>query len=398
MCLAHYNVRGSLIIFKKLISHSAIQSKTSSIAKDIFGLAILAKSKNEQDLYNELVKQAITLKDADLFSLLDFAQFSADPVSKIIQCYRIENISNLIAVSVENSVKATCHYNLGNIYRSKSNQDYALFHYFKSRKLNPRYLERFYWWQEVAGLLFLKKHHRFAELFYKKSIEIKNRATQGNEGLLRFEVNANNKRNLIFALLADSLFFQGKFSQALTFFQHHFQAEDTESSEWILKRIVCDRLIALKLETVIRDSAGSLKLCEDGLAENKIENIVQILNAAIKLDPVNGLAWFNMGIALQKMKQLEDSLYAFIVTSLVQPGDKEAQLNAVMISFQLGRYDMTQYLLHYMFEKHGQLAKNDISDYLLKLNIPSDARKNLGNGLNQLFDISLKDKSILKSL
>lgn len=41
-----------------------------------------------------------------------------------------------------------------------------------AKKLNPSYLEKPYWWSEVGGVLFISLHEKFAEKFYRKSIEI----------------------------------------------------------------------------------------------------------------------------------------------------------------------------------------------------------------------------------
>ena len=75
-------------------------------------------------------------------------------------------------------------------------------YYQNARRFEPEYKERFYWWYEYAGILFMSGHPKIAESFYLKSYE------------LEPEINTP----LIFGLIGDCKFFQGKFSESIDFY------------------------------------------------------------------------------------------------------------------------------------------------------------------------------------
>ena len=63
------------------------------------------------------------------------------------------------------------------------------------------------------------------------------------------------------------------------------------------------------------------------------------------------------------------------MTGIIQKGDKEAQFNALTIAITLKNLDIVQSLLRYIYQKHGGLILNDLTDYIMKKNISLAEKK-----------------------
>ena len=159
---------------------------------------------------------------------------------------------------------ATCYYNLGNILRDDLESLEAFNCYIEAKKLWPNYLERDYWWREFAGIIFAKGHYKFSEKFYKKSQSLEKNKGLGKEynRLVRID---SNEAFLVNALIADCLFFQGKFKDAHNYFELYFNNNPNNSQEWILKDMICMELMKGDLNNLSFKRKQSLLLCEQGL-------------------------------------------------------------------------------------------------------------------------------------
>jgi len=384
ICFAKYDIQGSLLLLRKIIGIVDFSSEEGMLSLDPMGLLTLSKTNNHLPLFNKLIKDIIDLNQHDLFFFCDLAYFAVDPESKELQQYRIENLSYLIEKTSDNSVKGTSHYNLGNILKTNLDSDTALFHYFKARKLLPDYLERPYWWREIAGLLFSKGHFIWAETFYRKSLE--KAKTHQPKTYGRLEKKSSKEDTLIIALIADCLFHQGKFKEAHLLFEKYLNETSSNIQEWVIKNIICVELINRNLDSVIIDKKKSLEIVEKSLKISNEDEIINYLNDAIKLNPLNGLAWFNLGVALDKKTRFDEALFAFLATSMIQDWDKEAQFNAMTISLTQQNFVILVSLLQFVIEKHGELVSNDLADYIMKKNIPLDAKKLLINNFNEMIE------------
>lgn len=388
---AKYNVKGSLEIFDKIISHLEINNDAEFISFDPLGLLVLAKSNNEMQRFNNLIQKIIDLKNYNLFFFCDLAYFYADAESEELQKYRIENLNYLINKTSDNPTKGTCSYNIANILKSskKPDKDEAIKYYFKSRKLYPDYENRNYWWRELAGLLFDKKHYKISESFYRKSLQLDN----SNVNVTYSRLEKKNPPKLIYSLIADCLFMQGKFSEAHKVFENYFSETNSEIYEWILKDMVSMELIKMKLDAVTPNKKESLIICEKTLMMSSNEEIIISLTKAIELDPMNSLAWFNLGVALDKNKDFDKSLFSFITAGTISTGDKEAQFNALLICFTQQNLELLQVLLFYIIEKHGDLIINDFTDYLMTKNNTLEIKLKFIKAFTELFETVLNIKN-----
>jgi hypothetical protein len=84
--------------------------------------------------------------------LFDAAYFLLSNSENQLQDKRIVNTEYVVKSASDNDFKAACYYNLGNIYRSKFKNYIAIGNYLQARKINPKYLNKDYWWREIAGL------------------------------------------------------------------------------------------------------------------------------------------------------------------------------------------------------------------------------------------------------
>lgn len=381
-CFAKYDVEGSLSILKKVIGKVEFKSQKELFSIDPIGLLILSKAKGQMPLFNALIKEIIDLKLYDLFFYCELAYFVADPKSKEFQQLRIENLSYLIQKTDNNILKGNCHYNLGNIYGANLNPTIAILHYFKARKLQPDYNNRLYWWRESASILFLKGHYKWAELFYRKSQE-KNQI--GNQiPYLRFEERYPEGNSLTIALIADCLFFQGKFKEANILFEEYITITGSISQEWILKNLICVEFCKNDLDSIKIEKNASLEILKKVFTLSSSDEIIVVSHEAINLNPLNGHAWFNLGVALDKKMQPDEALFAFVASGLIQDGDKEAQFNALAISLTNQKYEIMQSILLYIVEKHGPLVINDLADYIMNKDMPLDSKKFLIKKFSEL--------------
>lgn len=380
--LAKYDIKGSLNVLIQIIDKLNFSDQNKYFMLDPLGLLVLAKEKDELYLFNNLVKKIIELDLYDLFFFFDFAYFTIE--SPILIDYRIENLASIIDKKIENSLTGTCHYNLGNIYKGMTNINEAIYHYFKARKLYPEYLKRDYWWREVAGLLFGKGHYYWSEIFYKKSLESFTERKKDNYN--RLEKEDPKEVYLIKALIGDCLFFQSKFNEATIFFEEYLKLNKHHNEEWILKNMTCIELMDSNFSNVKFNKKGSMKLFEDGYKEIDNKKAINIFENALKLNPLNGLVWFNLGGRFDKEKQFDKSLFAFLITGLIQEWDKEAQFNALMVAMTQKEYNLLQSILLYLVQKHGNLVINDLSDYIMNKKVPLEHKKQTINLFQKMLD------------
>jgi tetratricopeptide (TPR) repeat protein len=380
--LAKYDIQGTLNLLIKLVGKLDLINQEKWVEFDPLGLLILAKDQNEIHLYNRLVQEIIRIEKYELFLFFDLAYFVLGTTE--LQAYRIENLNTVIESTKDKQFQGTCHYNIGNIQRS--NRGNAIEHYIKAAKLFPDYRKRDYWWREIAGLFFLNQHYHWAEVCYKESLKLS--AAGGEKKYFRLEKILHREKNLVLALIADCLFIQGKFKDANAHFEKYFDSIEHIPQEWILKNMVCLELMEGNLNGVKFERKESIKLCETSSSLSNNEKIIELLTKATELHPTNGLAWFNLGVSLDKKENYDEALFAFLMTGLIQDGDKEAQFNALTISFTQQKMDLMQAILIYITEKHNENVINDLSDYIMQKNMPLDAKKGLIKAFNEMIEVT----------
>lgn len=204
------------------------------------------------------------------------------------------------------------HYNLANSLASNNLKKEALHHYAQARKHNPIYGEQFYFYKEVASILFDFGKFRFASYFYTRAINLTN-------GPLAEEIKP---------LLADALMYSGEYSKAIELFKNYFSNSARPEPEWVLK---CTCLEGIVENLDIRNQNRKPKSARD-LTASAIDD-EKVLDQAIRLDCLCGFAWFNLGILHSGNGRYESATFCFSMCALVQNHDVEAWVNATLCCF-----------------------------------------------------------------
>lgn len=341
--LHKYNIRSSIELLIKNFENYDGQLLNPIFLFEIIKMGIESNSILE---IQNLSKATIEKNRLDVFQLVNFSILTFNIDGRLTNLYQ-NNLLNAIEKIDDKSLIGTFSYNLANSYRSTHELFLASKFYQNARKNKPEYLDKFYWWFEYAGVLFLSSHYRFSEKFYKRS----------------YELNSEHFAPLIFSLIGDSLFFQGKFSEAKDEFEKFLNVESDFSFEEIfLKRQVCENFILAKLDNISFDFEKSQELTEQAFKDKNPE----MLTEAIACFPLNGLAWFNYGVFLNDNNDVKNAFTAFLTAACIQDWDKEAWKNCFLISLNLNNQDGLLLIYNVILNKFGIESVNYISEHLLK--------------------------------
>jgi hypothetical protein len=307
---------------------------------------------------NELAKTLILSNRINEFQFLNSSILILNrdkPLYKLYQSnieFAIEKVSNA-------HMKGIFSYNLANSFRSAIDYYSSSLNYQNARKYEPKYKERFYWWFEFAGVLFLSGHSKIAEAFYLKSHELDN--TQNIP--------------LIFGLIGDCKFFQGKFSESAIYFDkliEHIKKPSSSSDEFILKSIVAKKLVASNLDNLTINTTLSNQLIQEGLDKKQGE----LFEKAIIANPINGLAWFNHSISLNLKGNLESAFMAFVTTACIQSWDSEAWCSSLLLAFSTNHFDLFTVIYGAAYKSIGDEFLNIFSQSILdQPNLPMESKR-----------------------
>ncbi len=288
----------------------------------------------------------INYKKFNPLQWLNMAILILNAEGKLTSLYQ-ENLLSAINIT-EGELKGTLSYNLANSYRSVNKLYMASHYYQQARKLEPKYLERYYWWFEYAGVLFLSRHFTTSEIFYKKS----------------YELNTKENVPLIYFLIADTLFFQGLFKEAKIYYIKYLESKSNEFlyGEAFLKSMVCENLLLAKLNSIKFNIEKSKGLTEAAYKKINADKLIK----AIAAYPLNGLAWFNYGVYLKDNNDEKKAFTAFLTAACIQDWDREAWKNCFLISLKYKKMKDSLLIYSVMLDKHGLESVNYISEHILK--------------------------------
>lgn len=134
-----------------------------------------------------------------------------------------ELLSSLLQIEKDDSSKGRTCYSLANAMRGTDLQEsFSL--YKKATRFETEYKNRYYWWEEVGGVLYLLGHPLFGELFYKKARSLDTELCRDDIGIL----------------ISDCLIRQGKIKEAMEEERAYFDKSKTIESRILLKSIVSE--------------------------------------------------------------------------------------------------------------------------------------------------------------
>jgi tetratricopeptide (TPR) repeat protein len=198
------------------------------------------------------------------------------------------------------------YYNLANFYRGYNEYERALPYYVAAKKANPSYKNQAYYYQEVAGMLFLLDRYYTAASFYRKAMEL------------------DPQLKLARGLLADCLMYSGEYALAidqLDIFLTETHQKDHDLDEWYLK-FSCLKTLLLNghPDKQTRDFDLGVSLCREGK-----------FNDALDHDLLCPYAWFNKGVLANKIGETVNSFISFSMAGLIINHDVVAWTNATLL-------------------------------------------------------------------
>ena len=228
-------------------------------------------------------------------------------------------LSECISWTPVEESKGPLFYNLANSMRTLDLHESFSF-YRQAAKSEPDYKNRFYWWQEVAGVLYLMRHYKFAENFYRKARKL---APQ----LCREDINI---------LIADCLVCQGRLENALK--EEHIYIEQREKISW-----------GVKLKNYVTGLMISQKICN-----------------------FDATAWFNQGVRFSRCNKHEDSFFAFLFAWRLYDRDCEALTNAFIEALNSKNNKVAAFILYALRESFPEEGYKLLVKNLLINGIPDE--------------------------
>lgn len=233
----------------------------------------------------------------------------------------------------DDETKGSLCYNLGNSTRSEDLYQ-AFFWYRRASKFEPDYLNRSYWWEEVAGILYMTSHYFLAESFYEKAKKI------GGE----------NIREDIDMLISDCLVCQGRLGEASRFEANYLETSPKNPSLGVIRYTVTKRMIDTKVDC---------------------------------FDPIY---WFNKGIDYSHNDKHCEALDCFLFSWRLEDSDFESLSNALMEAFNIGDFSILAIIAGALRD----LAPDESFRNILNTILSEDNRRAYGNeALIEAFNILL---------
>jgi tetratricopeptide (TPR) repeat protein len=328
----------------------------------------LIKTDHMSEVVDLLLKASDQRKDNLVEAILQLTILSHPAMSKnkdASNAYKtvLEHCLNKYTALGSDDQIGIAHYNLANSLANNNLKKEALHHYAQARKHNPIYSERFYFYKEVASILFNVGKFRFASNFYNRAIGLTN-------GRLAEEIEP---------LLADALMYSGEYSKALELFKKYFSNSNRAEPEWILKYTCLEAIVEnLDILNQTRKPKSAWDLAASAIDDEKV------LGQAVRLDCLCGFAWFNLGILHSGSGRYESAAFCFSMCALVQNRDIEAWVNATLCCFNK---EVPIFLLSLVYQvAHLYNGENYISELYqqVEAQLSGEALSNMHNLLEAL--------------
>lgn len=207
--------------------------------------------------------------------------------------------------------KAIFYYGLANSLRSSHYHKSAIKQYINAVRADVKYLNRSHWWAEIAGCFFLLGKVMWSEKCYRKAILL------------------NELRIPVRALLADALFYQGKFQEASRELEKYNADTKYPICEYKLKNCIFD-FFKDNYAGYNRDTDQAISTVERAIHSNNTEETLSLLEEAIQYDPLYELAWYNYSVTISQLKKA-DSWWFWLIAAVIQRGDLESWINAYVL-------------------------------------------------------------------
>jgi len=360
--LTDKNISGTLKLIHKIASTNGCRVPESYYF-NLMSITLQAISDNRLNDINSIMQKFTNKGLVSEANVIDIGLLMASHKNPEVEKFRVKNLRILLQNIENNEAKGTTAYNLANsIEDTRESFEY----YFLAKKMYPDYLNRFYWWREVAGILFQTKHYKLAEAFYMKALDLMINYDYSDARYMRVQVNAIRLPHEFYPLIADCLFFQRKFKEASEWFEKYFKKEK-EDIEWYMKKRLSDHFMKV-FEDSNEFNAKKAKTYEskafEFLEKNNKEEALEHFYSAVRLDPLQSNSWFNMGVLSNEKDDLDKTLFYFECSAIISRNDIEAWYRAFCLSAVGNHIEEFKHIALYLKKIHGKIAINQIADMI----------------------------------
>lgn len=211
---------------------------------------------------------------------------------------------------------ARMYYNAGSMLRDLEAQARALRAYRQAAKVDLSYLQRPYFWAELAGMLFIRKRFTMSAKLYRRSLDL-----QDDDGVA--------------CRYADALLFSGHYADAVEIWSERLGTITEETATWFLKLRAAEHIIGItRMETQKRRPAEAFARFPRG--EPSDAEIANACRDAIALDAMCNLAWFNLAGVMVRANRMREAAEAYVVAAVAASWDLEAWGNVIASAHEIG--------------------------------------------------------------
>ena len=293
------------------------------------------------EIVEELFKEDKSNPLAELFTLPHLMNPRNAGTEEHFILETLKRIADSIEKQGDLSRAGRLRYNIANSLRGASCLRDAVREYRNAARLDSSYLNRHYFWQELASVLFENGRYKLAAKLYGISLTL--------------EVNTHTR-----LLYADSLMFSGKYLQAKKAFEKGLSSNGNQcAAEWHLKSIAISWLSEfLKLDHQDRKTPH----LTDSFQPSKLKNfeIEQVCLEMLASDALCPLAWFNLGLTRNQNSNEADAAMCFLLAALINPQDLESWANAFGLAWQINNMYLVGWILQAAYKKNNESAIQSI--------------------------------------
>jgi len=255
---------------------------------------------------------------------MKFASRLTPEKKKALEKYLFNRLEQAVKGGDKFSI-GVAHYNLANHLRQNDQNSRSIFHYKCAAKNAPSYLDKSYFYREIAGSLFHGNRFYMASIFYAKAIEV-------------FETGNHEDELLLNALYADALMFAGFYKKSLEIAESIISESSAHFAEWTLKSFILSHIVnecGLSEQKRVPKEARKLS---DFSGSQTFEEKMTIFDAAFQKDALCSLAWFNYGVSHSQLslefdhERWIDAYAGYLTAALTQTNDIDSWVNTILCS------------------------------------------------------------------
>jgi len=256
--------------------------------------------------------------------------------SEAVEGYIRENIDRFSGLDNQYHV-ATQRYNLGNFLRSQGRFRESLSEYRRALRAWADYETRAYFWEEVAGVLFLLGRFRRSAAAYRKSLGLDDKPT-------------------VHGRTADALMCAGKYADAVKEFEAYFQAVEIPSDEWVLKQFLVETLVEkFDIEIQSRKISETEHKAGSEITDSESWKTADEM-AYLSLDALNPTGWQIISEKANALGDADNRAMGDLASAIVADREnKRLWIRALMSCFvSTSAIGATPHLVRYAYWLFGQ--------------------------------------------